>query len=115
MHKKLLRHYHKVNLPGIAIFVGIYLLGKFNVDIFLTQDNTWLPPTLMVAAGLFAIVLPLWYRILFVNKMKAQKQTAKKRFLKFEKNFLTLASISIYILIAGYLMKLTMNYTPTNL
>ena len=101
--KKLLRHYLIINLPGIIAFIILYMLGKFNAEIFWDLRYKWLPITMILAEGIFAILLPLWYRIHFVNRKKAHKQTEKQEFIKFEKNFLSLASVSVYILVAGYL------------
>ena len=106
MQKALLRHYLKINLPGIFAFIVLYIMGKFNVDIFLPPNKGWIPVFMIIATALFAVVLPLWYRIFFVNKIKGEEHTDEQRFMRFEKNFLTIASISVYILIAGYLLAL---------
>ena len=106
MQKKLLMHYLKINLPGIFAFIILYIMGKFNVAIFFPVHYNWVTITMMIAEAFFAVVLPLWYRILFVNKMKGEEYTDEHRFMRFEKHFLTIASISAYILIAGYLLAL---------
>ena len=106
MQKALLRHYLTINLPGISAFILIYILGKFNFAIFFPMNQGWIPVFMMIAEALFAVVLPLWYRILFVNKSKGKKHVDKDALMQFEKRFLNLASISVYILIAGYLLAL---------
>jgi hypothetical protein len=107
MKKELLKHYLKVNLPPGIVFAVIYILGKHNSNIYFSADHNWIPVVLLMAAVFFAIVLPLWYRILFVRKKQGQKATEKNEFLRFEKKFLTFASVSIYILIAGYMTGLS--------
>jgi hypothetical protein len=104
MQKKLLRHYLTINLPGIASFIILYILVKFHVNIFLPVQKGWVQVVMMIASGLFAVVLPLWYRILFVNRMKGKANTDKHRFIQFERDFLTLASVSVYILVAGFIL-----------
>lgn len=106
MQKELLRHYLKINLPGITAFVVLYIIGKFNVVIFFSLHHNGIPVTMMIAEALFAVVLPLWYRIHFVNKSKGKKHTKEHEFMQFEKHFLTIASVSVYILIVGYLLAL---------
>ncbi|MFW5944063.1 MAG: hypothetical protein ACOCTU_02285 [Bacteroidota bacterium] len=93
-------------MPGVAGFMLLYILGKLNINIFFPVHQGWVPMVMMIVEALFALVLPLWYRILFVNKSRGRKYTDKNKFMQFEKHFLTLASISVYILIAGYLMAL---------
>lgn len=104
MQKKLLRHYLRMNLPAVAAFIILYILVKFHVNIFFPVQQKWVQVVMMIASALFAVVLPLWYRILFVNRMKGKEHTDEHRFMRFEKDFLTLASLSAYILVAGFLM-----------
>ena len=106
MQKTLLKHYLKTNIPGIAAFIVLYIMGKLNIPIFIPIHHGWIQIFMMITIALFAIVLPLWYRISFVNKMKRKTHTNETDFIKFEKNFLTIASVSVYILIAGYLLAL---------
>ena len=106
MQKKLLRHYLIINLPGIAAFIILYILVKFHVNIFFPVQQGWVQVIMMIASGLFAVVLPLWYRILFVNRMKGKANTGKPRFMQFERDFLALASVSVYILVAGFILAL---------
>jgi len=106
MQKKLLRHYLIINLPGIVAFIILYILVKFHVNMFLPVQQDWIQVIMMVASGLFAVVLPVWYRILFVNRMKGKANTSKHRFMQFERDFLSLASVSVYILVAGFIIAL---------
>jgi Ca2+/Na+ antiporter len=107
MQKTLVRHYLKVNLPGIAIFLIFYLWGK-NHPAPLTGLKGTLTTTLLLALqGIAAIILPLWYRILFINRMKNKKFTQKHDWIRFEKNFLSMASLSVYLPVLSYAVSIS--------
>ena len=107
MQKALVKHYLKINIPGIAAFIMLYIMGKLNVPVFIPVHHGWIQVFMMIAVALSAVVLPLWYRISFVKKMKGKAHTDESDFIKFEKKFLTIASASVYVLIAGYLLALS--------
>ena len=109
LQKSLLHHYIKINLPGAGVFTLIYLLNKISdgtpiMTMGASEASKWWIISILMLQGIFAVVLPLWYRILFINRMKTKKNTSLQVLLRFEKNFLSLACPSLYLLIPGYLL-----------
>jgi hypothetical protein len=102
----LTRHYLKINLPGVFVFLLLYGSDRlmYGGALGWGVNNNWMIPTLLALQGLFAIAFPLWYRILFVQRLKGSKTTSPESFLHFEKKFLSLACPCIYLLIPGYLL-----------
>lgn len=106
IQKKLLNHYLTLNLPGAGAFAAIYTLNKTlpEMHIMVHEGPKWAIIGILVLQGIFAVALPLWYRIGFVNQMKTNKSTSVQAFRQFEKKFLTLAAPSLYLLIPGYVL-----------
>jgi len=102
----LFNHYLRINLPGAVVFTLLYLLNEAvpGMHIMLPDGPKWTVVGILLLQGIFAVVLPLWYRILFVNRVKERKNTSLQSFRQFEKKFMSLACPSLYLLIPGYLL-----------
>src|SRR6056297_1097354 len=106
IQKILLNHYLILHLPGAGAFAVLYTPHKTLPGMYfmVREAPSWTIIAILVLQGIFAVALPLWYRIHFVNRIKTSKRTSMQAFLQFEKRFLTLAAPSLYLLIPGYMM-----------
>lgn len=52
-----------------------------------------------ILAGVFSLALPVFYRALFVSKLKDRKMIPLQEFLEFEKKLIIISMISPYIII----------------
>jgi hypothetical protein len=59
-----------------------------------------------VLVALFGIALPIFYRALFVNKIRDRKSISVDEFLKFEKKLLVIAMIAPYFIVITILLNL---------
>ena len=105
MQQTLFNHYIKITVPGIVGVLMLYFFYKSGVDILYPVSSRWLTAILLVITGLFSIVIPIWYRIIFMRRNKHRKALSTGEFIRFEKRFLSIASVSVYFLIIAFLVK----------
>jgi hypothetical protein len=107
IRKILYRHYLGINIPGIVVFLFIYTTDQtwavLRPNHLPIPEGQWITITLLLMQALFAIIVPLWYRIHFVQRTKGEKNVSRARFIHFEKKFLSLACPNVYLLLLGYL------------
>jgi len=65
---------------------------------------------LFILSAAFSLVLPVLYRIWFVNRVKEQKSLSADEFLRYEKNMLTVVLISPYIVAIAALFHVSPGY-----
>ena len=68
---------------------------------------------ILVLVALFSIALPIFYRALFVNKIKDRKSISVDEFLKFEKELIIIAMIAPYFVLITVLLNLPGFYFGT--
>lgn len=106
IQKILYRHYLRINIPGTVVFLFVYTAGQtwptLNLNHLTIPGGQWTTITLLLMQALFAIIVPLWYRIHFVQHTKGEKNVSRARFIHFEKKFLSLACPNVHLLILGY-------------
>mgnify|MGYP000335403585 CR=1 FL=1 len=101
--KKLLHHYLKANLPGVLLFIILYLTDHYILATPLHFNISQAVVALLILQGFFAIGAPLGYRIWFIRQVQLEQYLQKNRFLRFEKKFISISALTIYLLIIGYL------------
>jgi len=105
LSKKLSKIYVRIISGYLVIIFIIYLLKdvleivKINL-----QPTTLLMQIIVALSAIVGIGLPIFYRTLFVNKIRNQKKLALNQFINFEKKLLLLALITPFFLILGLLL-----------
>ncbi len=83
----------------IARYSGILYQGE-------VESNRLISISVLILASLFSLGVPVFYRTLFVTKIKNRKSISTEEFLKFEKTLILIALISPYFVIAALLLNL---------
>lgn len=87
-------------MPIIVLLFILYLSQILNV-----WSNTHIRAERLISvlffilAGVFSLALPIFYRALFVNRLKDRKIIPLQEFLEFEKKLIVISMISPYIII----------------
>jgi membrane protein implicated in regulation of membrane protease activity len=76
-----------------------------NIDVFLGQISKAGTVLLIFLAASFSILLPLWFRIFFIRKVQGQSNVSVEQFIQFEKTFILIAELSLYVALIAYLFK----------
>jgi len=112
--KELKKVYMKLLFPFIILLALAYLCQFF--EIFQREESEFsriFSVTLLVLAALFSLALPVFYRTLFVNKIKDRKTITINEFLKFEKDLIVIAMIAPYFVFFTLLISIPEFYSGT--
>ncbi|HKJ81833.1 MAG TPA: hypothetical protein VJ954_07410 [Ignavibacteriaceae bacterium] len=105
--EELRKTYFKYLFPIVILLVFVYL-GQL-LEIIKQRElelSRMVSVTILVLVALFSIALPIFYRALFVNKIKDRKTISVDEFLKFEKKLLVIAMIAPYFIVITILLNL---------
>ena len=105
MEKEIQSYYFKVILPAVVCCLSIFILESMQIDVFLGQSSKVGTFLLILLAALFSIVGPLWFRIFFIRKVKGQHEVFVEQFMKFEKTFILIAELSLYVVLIAYVFR----------
>jgi hypothetical protein len=105
MQQEIQTHYVKLILPAGLCCVVLFILERLNIPVFLGEISKAGTIVFIVLSALFSIVLPLWYRIFFIRKVKGQKRVSVEQFVKFEKTFLLIAELALYVVLIAYVFR----------
>jgi hypothetical protein len=76
-----------------------------NINVFLGEISKAGTVFLIFLAASFSILLPLWLRIFFIRKVQGQREVSVEQFIQFEKTFILIAELSLYVVLIAYLLK----------
>jgi heme/copper-type cytochrome/quinol oxidase subunit 2 len=105
--EELRKTYFKFLFPIVILLVFVYL-GQL-LEIIKQRElelNRIVSGIILVLVALFGIALPIFYRALFVNKIRDRKSISVDEFLKFEKKLLVIAMIAPYFIVITILLNL---------
>ena len=105
MEKEIQAYYFKVIIPAVLCCLIIFFLERMKIDVFLGEISKAGTFLLIFLVALFSIVAPLWLRIFFIRKVKGQNEVSGEQFIKFEKTFILLAELSLYVVLIAYVFK----------
>lgn len=103
MQKELQQIYLKMISPGVFLLFILFGLYFFEYDTVYFSIGRIGSFSILLASVLFSFIIPMWFRISFIQKMKHKKETPSELFLKFQKMYLQISSPSFYLMILGYI------------
>jgi hypothetical protein len=107
MVNELRRTYFKLLIPALLGFIGIFYAKKFNlIGNGHSELQKIFSPLLFMLSVIFAIALPIVYRMLFVRKIRNHKNISGKTFIEFERTFLYIVMTTPYLTLAAYLLEI---------
>jgi hypothetical protein len=96
----LIKTYLKLLMPIIVLLFILYLSQILNVwGSTHIEAKRLIYVLFFILAGVFSLALPVFYRALFVSKLKDRKIIPLEEFLGFEKKLIIISMISPYIII----------------
>lgn len=96
----LIKTYLKLLIPVIVLLFILYLSQILNVwGSTHIEAKRLISVLFFILAGVFSLALPIFYRALFVSKLKDRKIIPLQEFLDFEKKLIIISMISPYIII----------------
>lgn len=105
MQQELQSYYVKLILPAVVCCLLIFILERISITVFLGEISQAGTVLFIVLSASFSIVFPLWLRIFFIRKVRGQTEVSVEQFLKFEKTFLLVAELSLYVVLIAYVFK----------
>jgi hypothetical protein len=108
MAAELRRTYFKLLVPALLGFIGIFYAKKLNLTGYYGHPalQKLFPPLIFVLSVIFAVALPIVYRMLFVRKIRNHKNISEKIFIEFERSFLCITLTTPYITLTAYLLEI---------
>lgn len=108
MDKELKTTYFRLLGPAVLAIVTIFVAQQAGYLVGAGAHwSAWLGPTLFILAGTFAIALPIFYRTLFLHRIRHQRRTPAAALLAFERRFLFLAMVPAYLAAIAYALEIT--------
>jgi len=108
IRKELRETYFRFLIPSIVLLVIFYIIKFLGLIGDIQIESLHLISILLfVLAAVFSIALPIFYRTLFVSKLKNVKTISISEFIGFEKRLIIISMITPYIII----IPLTFNFT----
>ena len=96
----LRKTYYKLLIPLVVMLIIFYLLKIFgaldNIHLGYIKQISIL---IFILAGIFGIAFPIFYRTLFISKLKNIKTIPKEEFIRFEKRLIIISMITPYFII----------------
>ncbi len=105
MQQEIRAYYFKLILPAVVCCLVLFILEHVKVTLVLGEVSQAGTIFLIVLSAFFSIVLPLWFRIFFIRKVQGQQEVSVEQFMTFEKTFLLIAELSLYIVLIAYVFK----------
>ena len=105
MNKEIRSYYFKLIIPAVVCCLVIFILESMNIHVFLGEISKAGTFLLIFLAAFFSIVFPLWFRIFFIRKVQGQRDVSVEQFMTFEKTFILIAELSLYVVLIAYVFK----------
>ena len=105
MQKELRAYYFTLILPAVGCCLLVFMLERLGINVFLGEASKAGAILFIVLSACFSIVFPLWFRIFFVRKVQGQQEVSVEQFVKFEKTFILIAELSLYVVLMAYVFK----------
>ncbi len=99
MRRNLQKFYFIMILPAVTGYVLLYVLEQLGM-----APERWpIPPIgsgiLVFSAGFLAVVLPVWFKIIFVRRVRHRKKITAAEFIRYQKIILFCAELSLYVVL----------------
>ena len=105
MVKEMQKFYYSWATPGVVLVIIFFILDFFEINFYLGESSHTISITLLLFAALFSVILPLWFKLMFVKRVKGLKNVDRRSFIKFEKVFVLISSFSIYVVVVAYIFQ----------
>jgi hypothetical protein len=111
MTKKLKKAYFMLLSPAGFGIIIIFVAKTYN---FLKLGNFEflgiIAPFVFILSVIFAVALPIFYRTLFVHRVRHLKNLSENNLIKFELNLLYFALVTPYLTLIAFLLELPRFY-----
>jgi hypothetical protein len=108
MDKQLKTTYFCLLAPAVLAVATIFVAQRAGYLVGAgAQSSAWLGPALFTLAGTFAIALPIFYRTLFLHRIRHRKRTPVDVLLAYERRFLLLTMVPVYLAAIAYALEIT--------
>ena len=98
--KQLQQTYFSLLIPAVLLIVVFFLLKRFDLNYSIDENtNHTISIIFFIIGAVFSLALPIFYKSLFINRVKDEKGIRIDEFLKFEKNIISISMISPFIVI----------------
>ena len=111
MTQKLRKTYLILLLPAVSGIIIIFLAKTYNYRALGQVEFLGVvAPLIFILSVIFAIALPIFYRTLFVHRVRHLKNLSKNNLIKFELNLLYIALVTPYLTLIAFLLELPRFY-----
>ncbi len=104
--KILLNYYLAMLLPAVLLILILYLLKYLSVNFNYIYASKLTSILILTLSALFSLGLPIFYRSLFVNKVKNLKSVSSPDFIAYEKATIMIALVTPYLLVISLIFNL---------
>lgn len=100
IRQNLKNTYFKLLIPVIAVLGVIYLIKLFGLlEATQIEFIRFISILFFILAAVSSLALPIFYRTLFVSRLKNKKTISLNEFLEFEKKIIIISMLTPYIII----------------
>ena len=100
--------YFNLLFPAISGFIFIYIAKFYHlIDIGPIRFLHIISPAIFILSVVFAIALPIFFRVLFYQRTRYQQHVSEVEWIRFECHFLYIAMITPYLALLACLLELS--------
>ena len=108
MERELKATYFRLLIPALLAVAVLFSVKQVGIHFGADAPRTGIvAPAIFILAGTFAIALPIFFRTLFLHRIRHQKRTPAADLLAFERRFLLIVLIPAYLAVLAYVMNIT--------
>ena len=108
MERELKVTYFRLLVPALLAVAVLFSIKQAGIRFGAEVPRTGIVgPALFILAGTFAIALPIFFRTLFLHRIRHRKWTPTADLLAFERRFLLIALVPAYLAVIAYALQIT--------
>jgi L-asparagine transporter-like permease len=107
MERELKTTYFRLLVPALLAMIAIFAAKSAGLHFGFGTPVGFAGPLIFILAGTFGLALPIFYRTLFLHRIRHRQRTPAADLLAFERRFLLIALIPAYLAAVGYALNIT--------
>jgi len=107
LEKKLQKLYYTIISPAFLMILLFFFSEKLNHRLDVKDGGRLISTAIMVFAAITSTILPVWYKILLIKKLRTKKKITFENFAAVQYRIIIAVGFSVYWIFPAYLYGLS--------